>query len=216
MDDLAHRIAGEIPRLRRYARALFRSNTEADDLVQMCLLRALTKQHLWQEGTNLRAWLFTILHNQFVNEVRRTAREANLEFDDDRPALPRQERWHLMATILTVDDSPSIRQMIKVVLEPAGHNVIEAGDGAQGLAKAQAGKLDLVITDLNMPVMNGLELIRALRKLPSAVGMPIVFLTTESNDAVKQEAKSAGATGWITKPFKPEQLLTVVAKLVRS
>ncbi|MFT4115646.1 response regulator [Bradyrhizobium sp.] len=121
-----------------------------------------------------------------------------------------------MATILTVDDSPSIRQMIKVVLEPAGHSVIEAGDGAQGLAKAQAGKLDLVITDLNMPVMNGLELIRALRKLPGVVGMPIVFLTTESNDAVKQEAKSAGATGWITKPFKPEQLLAVVAKLVRS
>jgi two-component system chemotaxis response regulator CheY len=97
-----------------------------------------------------------------------------------------------MATILTVDDSPSIRQMIKVVLEPAGHSVIEAGDGAQGLAKAQAGKL------------------------PSAVGMPIVFLTTESNDTVKQEAKSAGATGWITKPFKPEQLLAVVAKLVRA
>ncbi|MET4312472.1 response regulator [Bradyrhizobium sp. RT4b] len=121
-----------------------------------------------------------------------------------------------MATVLTVDDSPSIRQMIKVVLEPAGHNVIEAGDGAQGLAKAQAGKLDLVITDLNMPVMNGLELIRALRKLPSAVGMPIVFLTTESNDTVKQEAKSAGATGWITKPFKPEQLLAVVGKLVRA
>ena len=121
-----------------------------------------------------------------------------------------------MATILTVDDSPSIRQMIKVVLEPAGHRVIEAGDGAQGLAKVQAGKPDLVITDLNMPVMNGLELIRALRKLPNVVGMPIVFLTTESNDAVKQEAKSAGATGWITKPFKPEQLLAVVAKLVRA
>jgi two-component system, chemotaxis family, chemotaxis protein CheY len=121
-----------------------------------------------------------------------------------------------MATILTVDDSPSIRQMIKAVLEPAGHSVIEAGDGAQGLAKAQAGRPDLVITDLNMPVMGGLELIRALRKLPIAVGLPIVFLTTESSDAVKQEAKSAGATGWITKPFKPEQLLTVVAKLVRS
>ena len=121
-----------------------------------------------------------------------------------------------MATIMTVDDSPSIRQMIKVVLEPAGHSVVEAGDGAQGLAKAQSSRLDLVITDLNMPVMNGLELIKALRKLPSAVGMPIVFLTTESNDALKQEAKSAGATGWITKPFKPEQLLAVVAKLVRS
>jgi len=84
------------------------------------------------------------------------------------------------------------------------------------MQQVQAGKLDLVITDLNMPVMNGLELIRALRKLPSAVGMPIVFLTTESNDTVKQEAKSAGATGWITKPFKPEQLLAVVAKLVRT
>jgi two-component system, chemotaxis family, chemotaxis protein CheY len=121
-----------------------------------------------------------------------------------------------MATILTVDDSPSIRQMIKVTLAPGGHNVIEAGDGAQGLEKAKSNRLDLVITDLNMPVMNGLELIRALRKLPSLTGLPIVFLTTESNDAIKQEAKSAGATGWITKPFKPDQLLAVVSKLVRS
>ena len=121
-----------------------------------------------------------------------------------------------MATVLTVDDSPSIRQMIKVTLEPAGHSVIEAGDGAQGLARCQASRPDLVITDLNMPPMNGLELIRALRKLPALTGLPIVFLTTESNDAVKAEAKTAGATGWITKPFKPEQLLAVVAKLVRS
>ncbi len=115
-----------------------------------------------------------------------------------------------MATILTVDDSPSIRQMIKVVvLEPAGHNVVEAGDGAQGLAKAQAGKLDLVITDLNMPVMNGLELIRALRKLPSAVGMPIVFLTTESNDTVKK--KSAGATGLMSTLGEGSAALPAVA-----
>jgi two-component system chemotaxis response regulator CheY len=121
-----------------------------------------------------------------------------------------------VGNILTVDDSPSIRQMIKVTLAPAGHNVIEAGDGAQGLEKAKAGKLDLVITDLNMPVMNGLDFIRALRALPAFVGLPIVFLTTESNDAVKAEAKKAGATGWITKPFKQEQLLAVVAKLVRS
>jgi two-component system chemotaxis response regulator CheY len=121
-----------------------------------------------------------------------------------------------MATILTVDDSPSIRQMIKVVLEPAGHTVIEAGDGAQGLEQAKGRRMDLVITDLNMPVMNGLELIRALRKLPALTGMPIVFLTTESNDTIKQEAKGAGATGWITKPFKPDQLLAVVSKLVRS
>ncbi|HEY8338065.1 MAG TPA: response regulator [Tardiphaga sp.] len=121
-----------------------------------------------------------------------------------------------MANILTVDDSPSIRQMIKVVLTPAGHNVIEAGDGAQGLEKAKASRPDLVITDLNMPVMNGLELIRALRAMPALLGLPIVFLTTESNDAVKLEAKQAGATGWITKPFKQEQLLAVVSKLVRS
>ncbi|HWW47955.1 MAG TPA: response regulator [Xanthobacteraceae bacterium] len=120
-----------------------------------------------------------------------------------------------MATILTVDDSPSIRQMIKVVLGPAGHTVIEAGDGAEGLAKAKASRVDLVITDLNMPVMNGLELIRALRSVPTLLGLPIVFLTTESNDAIKLEAKRAGATGWITKPFKPDQLLAVVNKLVR-
>jgi len=121
-----------------------------------------------------------------------------------------------MANILTVDDSPSIRQMIKVTLAPAGHNVTEAGDGAQGLEKAKANKFDLVITDLNMPVMNGIELIKALRAQSSLSGMPIVFLTTESADAVKQQAKAAGATGWITKPFRPEQLLAVVGKLVRS
>jgi two-component system chemotaxis response regulator CheY len=122
----------------------------------------------------------------------------------------------MMANILTVDDSPSIRQMIKVTLTPAGHNVIEAADGAQGLEKAKSCRPDLVITDLNMPVMNGLDLIRALRALPSLLALPIVFLTTESNEAVKLEAKKAGATAWITKPFKQDQLLAVVGKLVRS
>ena len=121
-----------------------------------------------------------------------------------------------MASILTVDDSPSMRQMIKLVLAPSGHNVVEAGDGSEGLAKARGERFDLVITDLNMPVMNGLEMIRGLRALPSFTGVPIVFLTTESDDSVKQQAKTAGATGWITKPFKPEQLLAVVAKLVRA
>ncbi len=121
-----------------------------------------------------------------------------------------------MAKVLTVDDSPSVRQVIRITLTPAGHTVVEAADGAEGLAKAQAERFDLVITDLNMPVMNGLEMIRALRALPAFTGVPIVFLTTESDDAVKQQAKAAGATGWITKPFKPEQLLAVMAKLVRS
>lgn len=121
-----------------------------------------------------------------------------------------------MATILAVDDSPSIRQMIKVVLGPAGHTVIEAGDGAEGLAKAKSTPVNLVITDLNMPVMNGLEMIQKLRGESSLTGIPILFLSTESDDGVKQQAKAAGATGWITKPFKPEQLLAVVTKLVRA
>jgi two-component system chemotaxis response regulator CheY len=121
-----------------------------------------------------------------------------------------------MPTVLTVDDSPSIRQVVKIVLGGAGYTVIEACDGAEGLAKAKANPVSMVLTDLNMPVMNGLELIRNLRQVPSIVGIPIVFLTTESNDGLKQEAKAAGATGWITKPFKPEQLLAVVTKLVRK
>jgi two-component system, chemotaxis family, chemotaxis protein CheY len=121
-----------------------------------------------------------------------------------------------MANILAVDDSPGIRQMIKILLAPGGHNVIEAGDGAQGLEKAKAIRPDLVITDLNMPVMNGLELIRALRIMPSCVDLPIVCVTSESSDAAKLEAKQAGATGWITKPFRQKQLLDVVSELVRS
>ncbi|RYC32151.1 response regulator [Lichenibacterium minor] len=121
-----------------------------------------------------------------------------------------------MATVLTVDDSPSVRQLVRIVLEGAGYTVLEAENGQDGLAKAKATPPDLVITDLNMPVMNGLDFIRALRATPAVLGVPIVFLTTESNDALKQEAKAAGATGWITKPFKPEQVLAAAAKLVRK
>ncbi len=121
-----------------------------------------------------------------------------------------------MANVLTVDDSASICQMVKLTLSPAGHNVVAASDGAAGLAKAKAQPFDLVITDLNMPVMNGMQMIRSLRALPAFAGVPIIFLTTESDDSLKSEAKAAGATGWLTKPFKPEQLLSVVAKLVRK
>jgi two-component system, chemotaxis family, chemotaxis protein CheY len=121
-----------------------------------------------------------------------------------------------MATVLAVDDSMSIRQMIKVVLGPAGHTVIEAEDGADGIAKARSSAPNLVITDLNMPVMNGLEMIKNLRTMPALTGVPILFLSTESDEGIKQQAKAAGATGWITKPFKPEQLLAVVAKLTRA
>ncbi len=121
-----------------------------------------------------------------------------------------------MPTILTVDDSASVRQVVRTVLSGAGYTVLEATDGLEGLAKAKSNTINMVITDLNMPVMNGLDLIKHLRKVPSIVGIPIVFLTTESNESAKQDAKAAGATGWITKPFKPEQLLAVVTKLVRK
>lgn len=119
-----------------------------------------------------------------------------------------------MKAILTVDNSPSIRQMIRVVLTPAGYEVLEAGDGNQGLAVAKSKRVNMVVTDLNMPGMDGLTFIRELRKLPSYAGIPIIFLSTESDDGVKQQAKAAGATGWITKPFKQEQLMAAVRKLL--
>jgi len=117
-------------------------------------------------------------------------------------------------TILSVDDSASVRQMVKLTLTGAGYNVVQAGDGVEGLAKAKDSAVDLVVTDLNMPGMNGLGLIRELRKLPAYKGVPIIFLTTESDAAMKQEAKAAGATGWITKPFQQEQLVAVLRKVL--
>jgi two-component system chemotaxis response regulator CheY len=104
--------------------------------------------------------------------------------------------------------------MVKLTLGGAGYNIVQANDGAEGLAKARASQVDLIVTDLNMPVMNGLGLIRELRKLPAYKGVPIIFLTTESDAALKQEAKAAGATGWITKPFQQDQLITVVRKVL--
>ena len=117
-------------------------------------------------------------------------------------------------TVLSVDDSPSVRQMVKLTLSGAGYNVVQAGDGAEGLSKAMDTAVDLVVTDLNMPVMDGLDLIRALRQLPDYRGVPILFLTTESDAGLKQAAKAAGATGWITKPFRQEQLVAVVRKVL--
>jgi two-component system chemotaxis response regulator CheY len=117
-------------------------------------------------------------------------------------------------TILAVDDSSSIRQMVTLALTRGGYEVISAEDGNAGLAKARATRADMVITDLNMPGMNGLALIREIRKLPHYTGVPILFLSTESDPAVKQEAKSAGATGWIVKPFQGEQLLAAVKKVL--
>jgi two-component system chemotaxis response regulator CheY len=121
-----------------------------------------------------------------------------------------------MASVLTVDDSPSIRQAIKIALGAAGHEVVEASDGADGVAKALAGAFSLIITDLNMPVMDGLTMIRQLRAQPAYAGVPILFLTTESDDGIKAQAKAAGATGWLTKPFQPDQLVRVVAKVLAA
>lgn len=116
--------------------------------------------------------------------------------------------------ILTVDDSASVRQMVNFTLSGAGFDVLEATDGSDALAKVQGQAVDLVLTDLNMPNMNGIELIRALRAEGDTRLTPIVMLTTESQADKKQEGKEAGATGWIVKPFKPEQLLAVVNKLL--
>jgi two-component system chemotaxis response regulator CheY len=101
-----------------------------------------------------------------------------------------------------------------LTLQGAGYQVVQASDGADGLAKAQARPVDMVVTDLNMPVMNGLGLIRELRKLPAYRGVPILFLTTESDAEMKKQAKDAGATGWITKPFQQDQLVSVVKKVL--
>ncbi|WP_243439877.1 response regulator [Fundidesulfovibrio soli] len=119
-----------------------------------------------------------------------------------------------MKTIMTVDDSASVRQMVAFTLKNAGYSVIEASDGKDALTKLGA-KIDMVITDLNMPNMDGISLIKALRALPACKFIPIVMLTTESQAGRKQEGKDAGATGWIVKPFKPEQLLSVVQKVLR-
>ncbi len=121
-----------------------------------------------------------------------------------------------MAAILTVDDSASIRRAIKIALSGEGHEVIEAGDGAEGLSKAEASRFNLIITDLNMPVMDGLTMIRNLRAKPAHAGVPILFLTTESDAGLKAQARAAGATGWLTKPFQPEQLVQVVKKVLAA
>jgi two-component system chemotaxis response regulator CheY len=119
-----------------------------------------------------------------------------------------------MKTILAVDDSASVRHMVKITLGAAGYQVIEASDGRDGLTQAKANAVAMIVTDLNMPNMNGLEFIREVRKLPPYRGVPIVFLTTESDDGMKQQAKAAGATGWITKPFRQEQLLAAAKKFL--
>lgn len=117
-------------------------------------------------------------------------------------------------TIITVDDSASIRQMVSFTLRDAGYQVIEAVDGKDALSKMNGGQIHMMITDLNMPNMDGIELIRHVRADAGYKFIPIVMLTTESQAEKKQQGKEAGATGWIVKPFKPEQLLAVIRKVL--
>ncbi len=116
--------------------------------------------------------------------------------------------------VLTVDDSASIRQMVAFTLKGAGYEVVEAVDGEDGLAKAKGRQADLVLTDQNMPKMDGLTLVKTLRGLPQYRSTPVLMLTTESSDAMKAAGKSAGATGWLVKPFDPQKLLDVVKKVI--
>jgi len=117
-------------------------------------------------------------------------------------------------TILIADDSSSLRQMVAMTLSGAGYGVVEAVDGLDALAKAEGKIISLFITDLNMPRMNGLDLIRRLRAGSAHRFTPALMLTTESDVAKKQEGRVAGATGWILKPFNPDQLLAVVKKVM--
>ena len=116
-------------------------------------------------------------------------------------------------TIMTVDDSPSVRQVIGFTLRNAGYDVIEATDGQDALARLK-GPVHLVLTDLNMPKMDGIELIRNLRGNPVYKYTPVIMLTTESQDTKKQAGKAAGATGWIVKPFSPPDLLAVLKRVL--
>jgi two-component system chemotaxis response regulator CheY len=119
-----------------------------------------------------------------------------------------------MASILAVDDSASMRQMVSFTLKGAGYEVVEAVDGADALNIAKGRSVNLVITDVNMPNMDGISLISELRKLPSYKFTPLLMLTTESSADKKQAGKAAGATGWIVKPFNPDQLLATVKKVL--
>jgi len=119
-----------------------------------------------------------------------------------------------MAKILAVDDSTSMRQMVSFTLKAKGHEVTEAVDGVDALGKAKANGFDLVLSDVNMPNMDGISLVKELRKLPSFKFTPILMLTTESTGDKKQEGKAAGATGWIVKPFNPDQLLASINKVL--
>ena len=117
--------------------------------------------------------------------------------------------------VLVVDDSESIRELVSITLESAGYKVHKSSDGVEGLDHLANSEVDLVITDLNMPNMDGITFLKEIRKDDNKVGMPVLLLTTESQISKKDEARKAGATGWIVKPFAQDRLLAVVKKVLR-
>lgn len=119
-----------------------------------------------------------------------------------------------MALILAVDDARTMRELIRTILESEGHTVLTADDGTTGEALAKEHSADLVITDIHMDEMDGIDLVSRLRSMPDYKTVPILLLTTEQSDAMKAEGRAAGATGWLTKPFNPPRLISAVNKLL--
>ncbi len=117
-------------------------------------------------------------------------------------------------TILVVDDSSSLRQVVGIALKGAGYDVIEACDGKDALGKITGQKVHLIISDVNMPNMDGITFVKEVKKIAEHKFVPIIMLTTESQEAKKQEGQAAGAKAWVVKPFQPAQMLTAVSKLV--
>jgi two-component system chemotaxis response regulator CheY len=116
-------------------------------------------------------------------------------------------------TILIVDDSASLRQVVGIALKGAGYDVIEAGDGQQGLARLTGQKVHLIVSDVNMPNMDGITFVKEMKKQPEFKFTPVIMLTTEGQESKKAEGQAAGAKAWVVKPFQPAQMLAAVAKL---
>ena len=117
-------------------------------------------------------------------------------------------------TIMIVDDSASLRQVVAIALKGGGYDVLEACDGKDALAKMTGQKINLIISDVNMPNMDGITFVKQVKQLPNYKFTPIIMLTTESQEGKKQEGQAAGAKAWVVKPFKPDQMLSAVSKLV--
>jgi two-component system, chemotaxis family, chemotaxis protein CheY len=123
------------------------------------------------------------------------------------------ERFEMAKTILVIDDSASLRQVVKMALAGAGYSVIEAGDGQAALALLDGRQVNMAVCDVNMPIMNGIEFVKAAKALPAYKFMPVLMLTTESQEEKKEQGKAAGAKAWMVKPFSPTQLVNAVSKL---